>query len=106
MFVYLTVTLLLSIRLPQLLRLSDGGARFNHALICAFCVRCVGRLSQISKLVPFLAPEPDPVQMLPHGGCRVASLYLNMMTSDGTAETGREEEHGEMINKIIINNNL
>lgn len=84
---YLSFTLLLSIRLPQLLQVSDGAARFYQDFLCAFCVRRVGRLSQIQELVPFLAPEPDPVQMLPHGRHRLATLYLSMTTN----EKGEEE---------------
>lgn len=84
---YLSVTLLLSIRLPQLLQVSDGAARFYQDFLCAFCVRRVGRLSQIQELVPFLAPEPDPVKMLPHGRHRLATLYLSM-----TANEAREGE--------------
>lgn len=90
--VYLSVTLLLSLRLPQLLRLSDGDARFNRDLLGAFCVGRVGGLGQIQELVPSLAPEPDPVQMFPHGGRRGAGLYLNMSDGDA-AETVRGEEH-------------
>lgn len=87
LLVYLSVTLLLSIRLPQLLQVSDRAARFYQDFLCAFCVRRVGRLSQIQELVPFLAPEPDPVQMLPHGRHRLATLYLSMTTN----EAGEEE---------------
>lgn len=99
-FVYLRLTLLLSLRLPQLLGLSDGGARFNHDLLGALGVGRVGRLGQIQELVPSLAPEPDPVQMLPHGGRREAGLYLNM-TDDRAAETGREEEHRDAMHRTI-----
>lgn len=76
---YLGVALLLSsIPIPQLLWIPEGGLRFNHNFLWAFCVRRVRRLGQIHKIVPFLATEADPVQMLPHGGYDEAALYLHM----------------------------
>ena len=89
---YLSVTLLLSLRIPQLLRVSGDESGFDHQLLCAFCVGRVGRIDQIQELVPSLAPEPDPVQVLPHGGRRGADLYLNM-AAGGAAETGRNAEN-------------
>lgn len=74
---YLSVTMLLALRLATLLWLSDGAAAFHHDLLAAFRVGRVGRLGQIQKLVPSLAPKADPVQTLQHGG---AGLYLNMAT--------------------------
>lgn len=85
-FYYLSITLLLSVHLPLLLRLSDGDLRFHLDLLGAFCIGRVGRLRLIQKLVPSMASETDFVQTLPHGGRFVSGLYMNM-TDDGAAET-------------------
>lgn len=78
-FAYLCITLRFSIHIPQLLWIAEGGLRFIHNVFWAFCVRSVRWLSQIHKILPFLATEADPVQALPHDVYDEATLYLNMM---------------------------
>lgn len=91
---HLSVALLLSVHLPQLLQVSDRASGFDETFLCAFCVGRVGRLGQIQELVPLLAPEADPVQMLPHGGHHfvIVTLYLSMMTDMVRGEGRREED--------------